>query len=152
MAWRAASWATWCAAKAVLLREPLKPTRPALDQPSRFPCMSVIVTWVLLKVARMLATPTAMFLAPLALTIFFPADSSANRSAAVGALPATISPGAALGASAPSGALAGAALGAAPSAAGAAAALAGLSAFGSFAFFGFASSAIKNLSGCQSWR
>src|SRR5690348_17807856 len=85
MAWRAASWATCCAAKAVLLREPLKPTRPALDQPSRFPCISVMVTWVLLKVARMFATPTAIFFAPLALTIFFPADSSAKRSAAVGA-------------------------------------------------------------------
>src|SRR5207244_11689076 len=33
IAWRAASCATCWAAYAVLLREPLKPTRPALDQP-----------------------------------------------------------------------------------------------------------------------
>src|SRR5665213_4476637 len=58
IAWRAASWATCWAAKAVLLREPLKPTRPALDQPSTLPCMSVMVTLVLLNVARMLAMPT----------------------------------------------------------------------------------------------
>src|SRR5207244_731425 len=51
--------------------------------------MSVIVTCVLLNVAKMLAMPTEMFLAPLALTIFLPAKSSANNSAAVGAEPAT---------------------------------------------------------------
>jgi hypothetical protein len=43
---------------------------PALDQPSTLPCMSVMVTLVLLKVAKMLAMPTAIFLAPLALMIF----------------------------------------------------------------------------------
>src|SRR5215213_2717827 len=85
MAWRAASWATCWAANAVLLREPLKPTRPALDQPITLPCMSVIETWVLLKVARMFATPVEMFLAPLALTIFFAFGSSPSNSAAVGA-------------------------------------------------------------------
>src|SRR5215471_6672533 len=44
IAWRAASCATCCAAYAVLLREPLKPTRPALDQPMILPCMSVMLT------------------------------------------------------------------------------------------------------------
>ena len=67
MACRAASCATCCAAKAVLFREPLNPTRPALDQPITFPCMSVIETVVLLKVAKILATPVIMFLEPLAL-------------------------------------------------------------------------------------
>src|SRR6185437_2791246 len=135
------------AAKAVLLREPLKPTRPALDQPSRLPCMSVIVTCVLLNVARMFAMPTEIFLAPLALTIFLPAKSSASNSAAVGAEPAT-------GAAPSAGLAAGAS--AAPAAAGAffalvsSAALAGFSAAapsGLPSFFGagfFFSSAIKN--------
>src|SRR5439155_5429835 len=85
MACRAASWATCCAAKAVLLREPLKPTRPALDQPKTLPCWSVMVTCVLLKVAKMLAIPVVIFLEPLALMIFFAAASSASNSAAVGA-------------------------------------------------------------------
>ena len=79
MAWRAASCATCWAAKAVLLREPLKPTRPALDQPSTLPCMSVMVTLVLLNVARMLAMPTAMFFAPLALMIFLALASSRQQ-------------------------------------------------------------------------
>src|ERR1035441_9629020 len=57
------------------------------------PCMSVMLTRVLLKVARMLATPLTMFLEPLALTIFLPARSSASNSAAVGA--ATAATGAA---------------------------------------------------------
>jgi len=81
----ASAWATCWAAKAVLLREPLKPTRPALDQPSTLPCMSVMVTLVLLNVAKMLAMPTAIFLAPLALMIFLALASSASNSAAVGA-------------------------------------------------------------------
>ena len=43
---RAASCATNCAAYAVLLREPLKPTRPALDHPITLPLRSVIdTTW-----------------------------------------------------------------------------------------------------------
>src|SRR5437773_2538425 len=91
----AASWATCCAAKAVLLREPLNPTRPALDQPSTLPCTSVIVTCVLLKVARMLATPVVMFFEPLALMIFLAAASSASNSAAVGATGAAAAAGAA---------------------------------------------------------
>src|SRR6266404_4158155 len=47
--------------------------------------MSVMLTWVLLNVARILAMPLLMFFAPLALTIFLPAMSSASNSAAVGA-------------------------------------------------------------------
>src|SRR5271163_2999976 len=47
--------------------------------------MSVMVTLVLLKVAKMLAMPTAIFLAPLALMIFLELASSASNSAAVGA-------------------------------------------------------------------
>src|ERR1051325_11427702 len=59
-----------------------------------------MLTSVLLKVARIFAIPTAMFLAPLALMIFLPARSSAKSSAAVGAAAtgAPASPG--LGASA----------------------------------------------------
>ena len=50
---RAARWATCVAAYDVLLREPRKPARPALYQllGMRLPCMSVMVTRVLLKVA-----------------------------------------------------------------------------------------------------
>jgi len=40
---------------------------------------------VLLKVARIFAMPEPIFFAPLALTIFLPAISSASNSAAVGA-------------------------------------------------------------------
>src|SRR5215471_14581243 len=68
------------------------------------PCASVMLTCVLLNVARMLAIPLRIFLAPLALTIFLPAKSSANNSAAVGAAPTT---GAAAGAAAFFGAFAG---------------------------------------------
>src|SRR5215472_2047173 len=65
-----------------------------------WPCMSVILTRVLLKVARIFAMPVTMFLEPLALTIFFPARSSASSSAAVGAAAAAgAAPSAALGAS-----------------------------------------------------
>src|SRR5690625_7572313 len=41
-----------CAAKGVDLREPLKPSAPALFQATVFPCESVIVTIVLLNVER----------------------------------------------------------------------------------------------------
>src|SRR5213594_1543926 len=74
-----------------------------------------MLTRVLLKVARIFATPLTIFFAPLALMIFLPAKSSASNSAAVGA--------AATGAgAAPSAGLAASAggAGAAPSAAGAA--------------------------------
>ena len=46
----AASSAASCAANGVLLREPLKPREPALDQATVFPFTSVIVTTVLLNV------------------------------------------------------------------------------------------------------
>src|ERR1039458_7954076 len=124
IACRAASCATCWAAKAVLLREPLNPTRPALDQPSTLPCMSVMVTLVLLKVARMLAIPTVMFLAPLALMILRALASSPSNSAAVGAETAATKPttGAAPGAPGAPGA-AGAAAGLSLASPGAAAAL-----------------------------
>src|SRR5512137_1810049 len=54
--WAAFSDAIW-AAKGVLLREPLKPTLPALAHVTTFPVPSVIVTMVLLKVAWMQAIP-----------------------------------------------------------------------------------------------
>src|ERR1043166_6233802 len=62
--------------------------------------MSVMLTRVLLKVARILATPLTMFFAPLALVIFLPAKSSARSSAAVGAATAGAAPSAGLGAAA----------------------------------------------------
>jgi len=146
----------------VLFREPLKPTLPALDQPRILPCMSVMETRVLLKVARMLAIPVLIFLAPLALTIFLAAASSPSNSAAVGAVPAVGSAGlAGSGAASPgaaffAGALAGRAspaafadaagawpAGAAASGAGEAGA-SGLASFLGAVFFGFASSAIQN--------
>src|SRR6267142_4370906 len=52
----ASSEAVW-AAKGVLLREPLNPALPALDQDTTFPFRSVSVTIVLLKVAWMWAMP-----------------------------------------------------------------------------------------------
>src|SRR4051812_6441951 len=52
----AAEAACW-AAKGVPLRDPLKPSVPALDQVTTLPSMSVIVTWVLLKEAWTWATP-----------------------------------------------------------------------------------------------
>src|SRR5437868_917227 len=56
-----ASSAATCAAYGVDLREPLKPSDPALDQEIVFPCPSLIVMMVLLKVAATWATPTATF-------------------------------------------------------------------------------------------
>src|SRR6185312_14844064 len=49
------------------------------------PCISVMVTCVLLKVARMLAMPEATFFAPFALTIFLLVSSPPSNAAAVGA-------------------------------------------------------------------
>src|SRR5437870_2142098 len=94
--------------------------------------MSVMLTRVLLKVARMLAMPLLIFLAPLALTIFLPAISSASNSAAVGA--ATAAAGAPGTAGSPG--LGASAAGAAPSAGGAVAffgPFAGASSLGAFA-------------------
>src|SRR5882757_5916121 len=51
----------------------------------RLPCASVMVTCVLLNVARILAMPEETFLACFALTIFLALTSSPKSSAAVGA-------------------------------------------------------------------
>src|SRR5262249_1276906 len=56
---RAAFSAATCAANGVPLREPLNPTAPALDHAMTFPCGSVIVMIVLLKVEWMWTTPSA---------------------------------------------------------------------------------------------
>src|SRR6266498_2912765 len=58
MALRAAFSAAVCAAKGVLLREPLNPTLPALAHETTFPILSVRVTMVLLNVAWTWAIPT----------------------------------------------------------------------------------------------
>ncbi len=50
-----------CAANGVDLREPLKPTFPALAHESVLPCRSVIVTIVLLNVDLMWASPWTTF-------------------------------------------------------------------------------------------
>src|SRR5436190_17963384 len=57
MASRALASAATCAANGVLLRDPLKPTLPALAHVMTAPSPSVIVTMVLLKLAWMWATP-----------------------------------------------------------------------------------------------
>ena len=43
------------------MREPLKPIKPADDQETALPCVSVMVMMVLLKVAATWATPTTTF-------------------------------------------------------------------------------------------
>src|SRR5688572_24038048 len=113
-------------------------------------------TRVLLKVARMFAMPTMMFLEPLALMIFLAFASSPSSSAAVGADPAAGASGGVAGApapgfpSAPASPTAFLPFGALPSAlasvvfaspAGAAAPSGAASFFGA-AFLGFVSSAI----------
>jgi hypothetical protein len=50
MAFLAASSAATWAAKGVLLRDPLKPSTPALDHATVLPVLSVMVTMVLLNV------------------------------------------------------------------------------------------------------
>src|SRR5437660_3495301 len=57
MALRAAISAAVWAANGVLLREPLKPTLPALAQATTLPALSARVTMVLLNVACTCATP-----------------------------------------------------------------------------------------------
>src|SRR5580698_8958813 len=69
IALRAASSAASWAANGVLLREPLKPREPALDQATVFPFTSVMVTTVLLNVDWMWAIPVEMFF-----LVFFLAD------------------------------------------------------------------------------
>src|SRR5439155_8129890 len=66
--WRPCSWApraafsaASCAANGVDLREPLKPTLPALAHEIVLPCRSVIVTIVLLNVDLMCAWPCTTF-------------------------------------------------------------------------------------------
>src|SRR5918993_2570963 len=54
---RPAASAACCAAYGVDLREPLKPTWPALAHEITLPCASVIETIVLLNVLLMCATP-----------------------------------------------------------------------------------------------
>src|ERR1700742_4511271 len=56
-----ASSAAICAAYGVDLREPLKPIMPADDHEMALPCVSVIVTIVLLTAAATCATPTTTF-------------------------------------------------------------------------------------------
>src|SRR5262245_5305119 len=60
-AWRAAFSAASCAANGVDLRDPLKPTLPALAHDRVFPCRSVIVTIVLLNVDLIWAWPWTTF-------------------------------------------------------------------------------------------
>jgi len=50
--------AATCAAKGVLFLDPLKPEPPAVAQHNVLPCLSVIVTIVLLKVELMTAMPS----------------------------------------------------------------------------------------------
>jgi hypothetical protein len=54
-------WAACCAAKGVLLRDPLKPTHPAELRQSVSPSGSVIVISVLLKVAFICTIAFATF-------------------------------------------------------------------------------------------
>src|SRR4026208_414034 len=61
IALRAAISAVICAAYGVLLREPLKPFCPALDQQTTLPDGSVIVTIVLLNVLWICAWPRGTF-------------------------------------------------------------------------------------------
>src|SRR3954467_12462978 len=67
---RAALSAAICAANGVDLREPLKPTCPALAHEMTLPCGSVIETIVLLKVLLMCACPCVMFFFSLRRTLF----------------------------------------------------------------------------------
>ncbi|EFR92760.1 conserved hypothetical protein, partial [Listeria innocua FSL J1-023] len=66
----AALSAAICAAKGVDLREPLNPREPALDQAKALPCVSVIITIVLLNVERMCAIPDSIFFFTRRLRVF----------------------------------------------------------------------------------
>src|SRR3954471_2811083 len=70
---RAAASAAICAANGVDLREPLKPTWPALAHAITLPIGSVIDTMVLLNVLLMCACPWAMFFFSLRRTFLAPA-------------------------------------------------------------------------------
>lgn len=69
---RATFSAVTCAAKGVLLREPLKPTVPALAHTMVLPCLSVMVIMVLLKVDLMCASPCRTFFFSRFLTLVLP--------------------------------------------------------------------------------
>ena len=56
-AWEATFSATDCAANGVLFLAPLKPHAPAEDQNKVLPCLSVILTIVLLNVDRICTNP-----------------------------------------------------------------------------------------------
>src|ERR1043165_8219483 len=53
--------AATCAANGVDFRDPLKPAAPDVAQDNAFPCLSVMVTIVLLKDAWICAMPSATF-------------------------------------------------------------------------------------------
>src|SRR4029079_4093543 len=74
LAFCAAIWA----ANGVPLREPLKPTLPADDQPTTLPSGSVRVTMVLLKVAWIWATPCGTTRFSLRFGAFFPFPAAAS--------------------------------------------------------------------------
>src|SRR3970282_1758075 len=78
-----------CAAKGVLLRDPLKPTLPALDQLTTFPRVSVMLMTVLLKVAWTWAIPWTIFLA----SFLGPGRGPPRRRSVVMILPLTSSAG-----------------------------------------------------------
>src|SRR2546428_12538131 len=73
----AASAGTW-AANGVPLREPLKPTAPALDHATTWPCASLMVMMVLLKVEWRCTTPSA----PMRLTFLRGAGAASGAAAA----------------------------------------------------------------------
>ena len=71
----AAVSAAVCAAKGVDFLEPRKPISPALAQDTALPCVSVMVTMVLLNVDWICAAPRSIFLRSRRLrvaTVFFP--------------------------------------------------------------------------------
>src|SRR5689334_16506904 len=80
IALRAAESAAKPAAYGVLLREPLKPAPPELDQQTVLPCGSVMVTNVLLKLDWIYARPTGTFLRSRRRALAGPRLRSATRS------------------------------------------------------------------------
>src|SRR5262249_51029723 len=106
IALRAAISAAVWAAKGVLLRDPLNPALPALDQATTLPILSVRVTIVLLKVACTCATPVRTSrrsrflppffrgagLAPGSAMVYAPAFFGAGAAAAAAGFFLTITP------------------------------------------------------------
>src|SRR4051812_12893607 len=78
----AAFCAACCAANGVPLRDPRKPSEPELFQLTVFPCVSAMVTMVLLNVAWMCTIPYGTFFFSLRLKVlperfpFFPASAA----------------------------------------------------------------------------